>query len=297
MNTKSTHPDTTVELYNVPSHCLVFAEIGINHNGDMAITKQLIDMAVEAGCDAVKFQKRTIDIVYSPEVLAAPRQSPWGTTTKEQKEGLEFGKKEYDEINAYCRDKGIAWFASAWDIPSQEFLRAYNLPYNKIASAMATHLDFVEVVAAEKKPTFLSVGMCTYEDVDKTVAILRKHDCPFTIMHTVSTYPCAEEDLNLLVMHELKKRYRVPVGYSGHEVSVSPSLMAAALGASVIERQITLDRAMYGSDQAASLEKPGLETLVAQIRKLPEVFGDGVKRFSDAEKAVAGKLRYWPTEA
>ena len=295
MNTKSTHPDTTVELYNVPSHCLVFAEIGINHNGDMAITKQLIDMAVEAGCDAVKFQKRTIDIVYSPEVLAAPRQSPWGTTTKEQKEGLEFGKKEYDEINAYCRDKGIAWFASAWDIPSQEFLRAYNLPYNKIASAMATHLDFVEVVAAEKKPTFLSVGMCTYEDVDKTVAILRKHDCPFTIMHTVSTYPCAEEDLNLLVMQELKKRYGVPVGYSGHEVSVSPSLMAAALGASVIERHITLDRAMYGSDQAASLEKPGLETLVAQIRKLPEVFGDGVKRFSDAEKAVAGKLRYWPT--
>ena len=297
MNTKSTHPGTTVELYKVPSHCLVFAEIGINHNGDMAITKQLIDMAVEAGCDAVKFQKRTIDIVYSPEVLAAPRQSPWGTTTKEQKEGLEFGKKEYDEINAYCRDRGIAWFASAWDIPSQEFLRAYNLPYNKIASAMATHLDFVEVVAAEKKPTFLSVGMCTYEDVDKTVAILRKHDCPFTIMHTVSTYPCAEEDLNLLVMHELKKRYGAPVGYSGHEVSVSPSVMAAALGASVIERHITLDRAMYGSDQAASLEKPGLETLVSQIRKLPEVFGDGVKRFSDAEKAVAGKLRYWPSEA
>ena len=297
MNTKSTQPDTTVELYNVPSYCLVFAEIGINHNGDMAITKQLIDMAVEAGCDAVKFQKRTIDIVYSPEVLAAPRQSPWGTTTKEQKEGLEFGKKEYDEINAYCRDKGIAWFASAWDIPSQEFLRAYNLPYNKIASAMATHLDFVEVVAAEKKPTFLSVGMCSYEDVDKAVAILRKHDCPFTIMHTVSTYPCAEEDLNLLVMHELKKRYGAPVGYSGHEVSVSPSVMAAALGASVIERHITLDRAMYGSDQAASLEKPGLETLVSQIRKLPEVFGDGVKRFSDAEKAVAGKLRYWPSEA
>jgi N-acetylneuraminate synthase len=297
MKTKSTHPDATVESYKVPSHCLVFAEIGINHNGDMDITKQLIDMAVEAGCDAVKFQKRTIDIVYSPEVLATPRQSPWGTTTKEQKEGLEFGKKEYDEIDAYCRDKGIAWFASAWDIPSQEFLRSYNLPYNKIASAMATHLDFVEVVAAEKKPTFLSVGMCTYDDVDKAVAILRKHDCPFTIMHTVSTYPCAEEDLNLLVMQDLKKRYGVPVGYSGHEVSVSPSVMAAALGASVIERHITLDRAMYGSDQAASLEKPGLETLVAQIRKLPEVFGDGVKRFSDAEKAVASKLRYWPSEA
>ena len=149
----------------------------------MEITKQLIDMAAEAGCDAVKFQKRTIDIVYSPEVLATPRQSPWGTTTKEQKEGLEFSKAQYDEIDAYCRDKGIAWFASAWDIPSQEFLRPYNLPYNKIASAMATHLDFVEAVASERKPTFLSVGMCTYEDVDKAVAILRKHDCPHHHAH------------------------------------------------------------------------------------------------------------------
>ena len=284
-----------IEAYELPSTCLVFAEIGINHNGDLGIAKQLIDMAVEAGCDAVKFQKRTIDIVYSPEVLAAPRQSPWGTTTKEQKEGLEFTKSQYDEIDAYCRSKAIPWFASAWDIPSQEFLRSYNLPYNKIASAMATHLEFVDAVASEKKPTFLSVGMCTHEDVDKAVAVLRKHGCPFSIMHTVSTYPCAEEDLNLLAMQELRKRYGVPVGYSGHEVSVSPSVMAAALGASVVERHITLDRAMYGSDQAASLEKPGLETLVAQIRKLSAVLGDGVKRVSDAEKAVAGKLRYWPS--
>lgn len=298
--TKSTQNSgnaVSVDAFSVPEKCLIFAEIGINHNGDMGITKQLIDMAAEAGCDAVKFQKRTIDIVYSPEVLATPRQSPWGTTTKEQKEGLEFSKAQYDEIDACCRDKGIAWFASAWDIPSQEFLRSYNLPYNKIASAMATHLDFVEAVASEKKPTFLSVGMCTYEDVDKAVAILRKHNCPFTIMHTVSTYPCAEEDLNLLAMQELRKRYGVPVGYSGHEVSVSPSVMAAALGAVVVERHITLDRAMYGSDQAASLEKPGLETLVSQIRKLPAVLGDGIKRVSDAEKAVAGKLRYWPASA
>lgn len=297
MSKQPTAHGTTVEAYTVSSHCLIFAEIGINHNGDLGIAKQLIDMAVEAGCDAVKFQKRTIDIVYTPEVLATPRQSPWGTTTREQKEGLEFSKAQYGEIDAYCREKGIAWFASAWDVPSQEFLRAYDLPYNKIASAMATHLEFVEAVASEKKPTFLSVGMCSYEDVDKAVAILRKHDCPFTIMHTVSTYPCAEEDLNLLVMQELKKRYGVPVGYSGHEVSVSPSVMAAALGATVVERHITLDRAMYGSDQSASLEKPGLETLVAQIRKLPAVIGDGVKHVSDAEKAVAGKLRYWPAGA
>jgi N-acetylneuraminate synthase len=297
MNQSTVHSKPKIYTYDFPNNCLIFAEIGINHNGDLDVAKKLIDMAFEAGCDEVKFQTRTIEHVYTPEVLATPRQSPWGTTTKEQKEGLEFSKAQYDEINAYCRDKGIAWFASAWDIPSQEFLRTYDLPYNKIASAMATHLDFVDFVASEKKPTFLSVGMCTYEDVDRAVAILRKHDCPITIMHTVSTYPCAEENLNLLVMQELRKRYGVPVGYSGHEVSVSPSVMAAALGATVVERHITLDRAMYGSDQAASLEKPGLEALVAQIRKLPAVLGDGINHFSDAEKAVAGKLRYWPTGA
>ncbi len=283
--------------YPVPRKCLIFAEIGINHNGDMAITKSLIDMAKDAGCDAVKFQKRTLDIVYTPEVLATPRQSPWGTTTREQKAGLEFGKKEYDEIDAYCREKGIAWFASAWDIPSQEFLKQYDLPYNKIASAMATHLEFVECVAKEKKPTFLSVGMCSYEDVDKAVAILKKQGSPFVLMHTVSTYPSPEEDLNLRVMHELRQRYGVPVGYSGHESSVSPSVMAAVLGAVAIERHITLDRAMYGSDQAASLEKPGLESLVNQIRKIPTVLGDGVKKITPGEASVASKLRYWPTGA
>jgi len=280
--------------YPVPRKCLIFAEIGINHNGDLATTRALIDMAKTAGCDAVKFQKRTLDIVYTPEVLATPRQSPWGTTTREQKAGLEFGKKEYDAIDAYCREKGIAWFASAWDIPSQDFLKQYDLPYNKIASAMATHLEFVEHVAKEKKPTFLSVGMCSYEDVDKAVATLNKQDCPFVLMHTVSTYPSSEEDLNLRVIHELRQRYGVPTGYSGHEPSVSPSVMAAVLGAVVIERHITLDRAMYGSDQAASLEKIGLESMVAQIRKIPVVLGDGVKRITPAEVSVASKLRYWP---
>ena len=279
--------------YPMPNHCLIFAEIGINHNGDLKITKALIDMAKAAGCDAVKFQKRTLDIVYTKEVLDTPRQSPWGTTTREQKAGLEFGKKEYDEIDAYCREAGIAWFASAWDIPSQEFLRQYDLPYNKIASAMATHPIFVECVASEKKPTFLSVGMCSYEDVDKAVAILKKHACPFVLMHTVSTYPSPEEDLNLSVMHELRQRYGVPVGYSGHEPSVSPSVMAAVIGAVAIERHITLDRAMYGSDQAASLEKAGLESMVNQIRKIPAVLGDGVKKITAGESSVASKLRYW----
>lgn len=279
--------------FPVPRKCLIFAEIGINHNGDVAVAKKLIDMAKSAGCDAVKFQKRTIEIVYPPDVLAAPRQSPWGTTTREQKEGLEFGKREYDEIDAYCKEVGIAWFASAWDIPSQEFLRAYNPPYNKIASAMLTHSDFVECVAAEKKPTFASVGMATWEEVDRAVAILRKHDCPTVIMHTVSTYPSPEEDLNLQMIHQLRSRYGLPVGYSGHEASVSPSVVAAALGAVVVERHITIDRAMYGSDQAASLEKGGLDSMVAQIRKIPSVLGDGVKRITPGEASVAKKLRYW----
>ena len=277
--------------YQLPKRCLIFAEIGINHNGDLAITKALIDMAKAAGCDAVKFQKRTLDVVYTPEVLDTPRQSPWGTTTREQKEGLEFGKKEYDQIDAFCREKGIAWFASAWDIPSQEFLRQYDLPYNKIASAMATNLAFVECVASEKKPTFLSVGMCTYADVDKAVEILKKNDCPFVLMHTVSTYPSPEEDLNLRVMHELRQRYGVPVGYSGHESSVSPSVMAAVLGAVAIERHITLDRAMWGSDQAASLGPTGVTRLVRDIRLLESALGDGEKRVTAGEIAVMNKLR------
>ena len=271
----------------------IIAEIGINHNGDIQLAKRLIDLAKQCGCDAVKFQKRTIDIVYPQAVLDAPRESPWGTTTRQQKEGLEFGLPEYQEIDRYCREQDIEWFASAWDLESQKFLRQFNLKHNKIASAMLTHADFVEAVAAERKPTFLSVGMTTWEDVDKAVGILQKHDCPTVLLHTVSTYPCAEEDLNLQMIPELKKRYGLPVGYSGHESSVSPSVMAAVLGAVAIERHITFDRAMYGSDQAASLEKAGLESMVAQIRKIPVVLGDGVKRITPGEASVAKKLRYW----
>jgi N-acetylneuraminate synthase len=283
----------TPEPYPTAAHVFVIAEIGINHNGNVAIAKNLIDLAKATGCDAVKFQKRTIDIVYTSELLAQPRESPWGTTQREQKEGLEFGARQYDQIDAYCREVSIPWFASAWDIPSQHFLRPYNCPYNKIASAMVTHTAFVEEVASEYKPTFLSTGMCTWEDIDRAIAILRKRDCPIILMHTVSEYPCPEELLNLRVMQELRRRYRLPVGYSGHEASVSPSVVAATLGAVAIERHITLSRAMYGSDQAASLEKPGLETLVAQLRKLPKVIGDGQKRTTPGEASVAKKLRYW----
>lgn len=272
---------------------LLIAEIGINHNGDMDITKRLIDMAKAAGWDAVKFQKRTIDIVYPPEVLDAPRESPWGTTQREQKEGLEFGKKEYDEIDAYCREKEIGWFASAWDVPSQEFLRQYDLTYNKIASAMITHADLLREVASEGKQTFISTGMSNYDDIDAAVEIFRAAGCPFTLMHTVSEYPAPEATLNLACMHELKARYDCDVGYSGHEVTMFPSVMAAMMGAVAVERHITLDRAMYGSDQSASLEKRGIELVASYIREIPTCVGDGIKRITSVEVEVANKLRYW----
>jgi N-acetylneuraminate synthase len=283
----------TTDPYPIPQQVFVIAEIGINHNGSVEIAKQLIDMAHRAGCDAVKFQKRTIEIVYPPEVLNQPRESPWGKTQRAQKEGLELSESDYDELDAYCRKVGIEWFASAWDIPSQRFLRKYNPIYNKVASAMATNLELLEEVAKERKLTFVSTGMCMHSDIDNALRVFERRECPIVLMHTVSTYPAPEDDLNLLAMHDLRKRYRVPVGYSGHEASVSPSVIACALGAVAIERHITLDRAMYGSDQAASLEKAGLENMVAQIRKIPVVMGDGVKRITDGEKVVANKLRYW----
>ena len=271
----------------------IIAEIGINHNGDINIAKKLIEMAKNSGCDVVKFQKRTIDIVYSKEVLETPRESPWGTTTRQQKEGLEFGKKEYDEINSYCKEIEIDWFASAWDIPSQEFLKQYNLKYNKIASAMLLHRDFVAHVAEEKKWTFVSTGMATIDDIDKAVDIFKQKQCPYVLMHTVSTYPCKDSECNVMMVKTLKERYKCKVGYSGHEVGILPSVLATAFGAEVIERHITLDRAMYGSDQSASLEKRGLEILVRDCKEVSAILGDGIKTFSEEEKAVAKKLRYF----
>jgi N-acetylneuraminate synthase len=271
----------------------IIAEIGINHNGDIKIAKQLIDLAKRCGCHAVKFQKRTINIVYPESVLNAPRESPWGTTTRQQKEGLEFGLPQYQEIDRYCREAGIEWFASAWDIESQKFLRQFNLRHNKVASAMITHPEFPDCVAGEKKPTFLSTGMCEWEQLDKTVAIFRKHGCPFTLMHTISVYPCPEEDLNLGLIPVLRERYKVPVGYSGHEVGPTPSIIAVAMGAVAIERHITLDRTMYGSDQAASLEERGLQIMVKGIHSCEITRGNGQKTYSQAEKGVAKKLRYW----
>ena len=271
----------------------MIAEIGINHNGDVEIAKKLIDMAKDCGCDAVKFQKRTIDIVYSKEFLDSPRESPWGTTQRAQKEALEFGKEEYDIIDDYCRQQEIDWFASAWDIESQLFLRQYNLKYNKVASPMLTYIPLLEVIAEEGKHTFMSTGMSTYDDIDKAVDIFRKHECPFTLMHCQSTYPAPEEGLNLLCIKALRERYNCDVGYSGHEVSPMPSVIAATLGAVAIERHITLDRAMYGSDQAASLGDRGLEILVKVVKRMPVWVGDGIKRVTLGEQANADKLRYF----
>jgi N-acetylneuraminate synthase len=268
----------------------IIAEIGINHNGSLDIAKKLIDAAKWAGADAVKFQKRTVEIVYAGQ-LDTPRQSPWGSTTGDQKRGLEFGEKEYDAIAAYCKQIKMPWFASAWDIAALEFISRYGCPYNKIASAMATNLEFVKAVRDEGKPTFLSTAMCTEGDIWKAASLFPQD--MLTLMHCVGTYPCPEEDLNLQMIPTLQKRYIYPVGYSGHEASVSPSVMAVVLGAVAVERHITLDKSMYGSDQAASLEPVQFWHMVNQIRKVPAVLGDGVKRISRSEEVVAKKLRWW----
>jgi len=275
------------------NNLFVIAEIGINHNGDLNIAKELIDTAKSAGCDAVKFQKRTIDVVYTKEYLESPRDSPWGTTQREQKDGLEFGIKEYDEIDAYCKKVGIEWLASAWDVESQIFLRSYDLKYNKVASAMLTHLPLLEEIAREGKHTFISTGMSSFEQIDQAVDIFKKHDCDFTLLHCVSTYPCRDEDCNLRVISSLKDRYKCPVGYSGHEAGILPSVLAVALGAGTLERHITLDKTMYGSDQAASLEKQELQQLVNEARRVEGILGDGMKRVIEGELKTEKSLRYF----
>ena len=267
------------------------AELGINHNGDMKICKQLIDLAVTAGCDAVKFQKRDIDSVYSKEFLDSPRQSPWGNTQRDQKIGLEFNKEEYQEIDNYCKKKNIEWFASSWDLKSQQFLREFNCKFNKIASAMLVNLELLKMVAEEKKHTFISTGMSTLEDIEKAVNIFREKNCPFELMHCVSTYPMKISDANLNTIKTLKENFKCNVGYSGHETGLTISYAAAAIGVSSIERHITLDRAMYGSDQAASVSTQGILKLVREIRKIETAMGDGVKRVIEEELPIAKKLR------
>lgn len=269
----------------------IVAEIGINHNGDLALAKKLIDVAVVAGCDAVKFQKRTIDKVYTEEFLNSPRKSPWGETQRAQKEGLEFGREEYDEIDSYCRSKGIEWFASAWDVDSQIFLRQYQCRYNKVASAMLTNEALLEKIAEEGKYTYVATGMSTTEEIDRAVAIFRRYGCPFELMHCNSTYPMCPEDANLKLILVLAERYQCKVGYSGHEEGTLVSICAVAAGATSIERHITLDRTMYGSDQKASIEPYELCRLVKDIREVEKIMGTGEKVLTEAEMAVRKKLR------
>ena len=269
----------------------IIGEIGINHNGDLNTCKELIKIAKTSGCNAVKFQKRDINLVYTKEYLKGYRESPWGNTQEDQKKGLEFNLDQYKEIDSFCSKIGIEWFASAWDENSQGFLNNFDLPHNKIASAMIASEKFLELVASEGKHTFISTGMSTLEQIDVAVNIFKKRDCPFELMHTVSTYPMKDKDANLNTIRTLQNRYKCNIGYSGHESGVSISVAATALGITSLERHITIDRTMYGSDQAASLEPNGLMQLVSSVRKIESAMGDGVKRIIKDEEAIANKLR------
>tara|TARA_B100001093_G_scaffold508936_1_gene572058 strand:+ start:3258 stop:4097 length:840 start_codon:yes stop_codon:yes gene_type:complete len=273
------------------SKIFFIAEAGINHNGDLNLAKKLIDMAIDCGFDAVKFQKRTIETVYSKEILDQFRESPWGTTQREQKFGLEFEEKDYDEINDYCKNR-IHWFASGWDLQSLKFLDKYNLEYSKVASAMVVDLKFLDDLSKRKKYTFISTGMCSTENIDEAVNIFKKNNCPFELMHCVSTYPMKIKDANLKTIDALKKRYDCKVGYSGHESGLAVSYAAAGMGVSSLERHITLDRSMYGSDQSASLETNGARELVSVIRRMEIALGAEKLGFIlEDEKKIATKLR------
>lgn len=270
----------------------LIAEIGINHNGNIGIAKELIKNAKDCGFDSVKFQKRSINLVYDKKTLDSPRESPWGTTTREQKLGLEFEKPEYDIIDKYCRELNIDWFASAWDIKSLEFLDNYNLKYHKIASAMIIDQNFLNEVSKRNKHTFISTGMSTKQDIDNAVNIFKKNNCSFELMHCVSTYPMKDEDANLITIQQLKKEYNCNVGYSGHENGIVVSIAAAMLGITSLERHITLDRTMYGSDQAASLELSGMKNLCQGINKCFAALGvPSLGKIIDDEIPIAKKLR------
>jgi N-acetylneuraminate synthase len=267
----------------------VVAEIGINHNGDMSIAKKLIDVAASAGCNAVKFQKRTLDVVYTAAELARVRESPFGTTNGELKRALEFGEKEYAEIAGYCKKAGIVWFASPWDEASVDFLERFDVPCHKVASASLTDDHLLRHIRATKKPVILSTGMSTMAQIDHATEVLGREK--LVILHATSTYPAKYDELNLKVIPVLAARYGVPVGYSGHETGIPSSVAAVALGASMVERHLTLDRAMWGSDQAASLEPNGMQRLVRDIRLIENSLGDGVKRVYDREVPIMEKLR------
>jgi N-acetylneuraminate synthase len=272
----------------------LIAEIGINHNGSIDLAKKLILLAKKYNFDCVKFQKRDLKICIPESHRNVLKETPWGNITYLQyKKKIEFSIKQYSQIDKFCKKIGIDWLVSSWDLNSQKEMRLFNCKYNKIASAMITNVNFLEMVAKEKKITFISTGMCDLKNVKKAVKIFKKHKCPFILMHCVSTYPCPEERLNLNLIKTYQKKFKCDVGYSGHESTVSPSLVAAMLGATVIERHITLDRSMWGTDQAASLQEEGLKNLTSVLSKIPSILGDGVKKFDKEEKIISKKFRYW----
>ena len=269
--------------------CLIFAEIGINHNGDLDIARRLISVAVAAGCDAVKFQKRTVDVVYTAAELAVARESPFGTTNGDLKRALEFGLDEYRQIDRYCKEVRMPWFVSAWDEAAVDAMDEFDMPCFKIASASLTDEKLLRHTRGKGKPIVLSTGMSSLEQIDKAVEILGKKD--LVLLHACSTYPAHYEELNLKAIPKMRERYGVPIGYSGHETGLPSSIAAVALGACIVERHITLDRAGWGSDQAASLEPNGIGRLVSYIRLVERSMGDGEKKVYERELPIIKKLR------
>jgi len=269
--------------------CYVIAEIGINHNGDLNIAKKLINVAVAAGCNAVKFQKRTVDVVYTPEELSKPRESPFGNTNGDLKRALEFGYDEYAAIDRYCDSMGIPWLASCWDEAAVDFINQFKTPCYKIASASLTDYNLLRHTRSTGKPIILSTGMSSLDQIDRAVEVLGKND--LILLHACSTYPAYYEELNLRAIPRLRERYAVPVGYSGHETGLPSTIAAAVMNACIVERHITLDRAMWGSDQAASLEPNGIMRLVRDIRLIEKSMGDGEKKILPREVPIMDKLR------
>ncbi len=267
----------------------IIAEIGINHNGDIDLAKRLISVAIAAGCDAVKFQKRTIDVVYTAEELAKPRENPFGATNGDLKYGLEFGKEEYDEIDAFCKSVKIPWFVSAWDEASVDFMEQFDTPVYKVASASLTDDNLLKHIRKTGKPVIASTGMSTYAEIDHAVEVLGTDD--LILMHATSTYPANYDELNLSAIPTMAEKYGVPIGYSGHETGIPTSVAARVLGACMVERHITMDRAMWGSDQSASLEPNGIGRLVRDIRLVESAMGDGIKRVYEREVPIIKKLR------
>lgn len=269
--------------------CFIIGEIGINHNGSVDLAKKLIDVAVMTGCDAVKFQKRTVDVVYTKEELAKERPSIFGETNGDLKRGLEFGLEEYTQIDNYCKERGIIWFASCWDEQSVDFIDKFNPPCYKISSASLTDDNLLKHTKSKGKPILLSTGMSTMEQIKHAVDVLTEEN--LVIYHCTSTYPSEVSELNLKVIESFRKKFNCPIGFSGHEKGVMPSVIAAVLGANSVERHITTDRTLWGSDHAASLEPNGLFRMVRDIRLIPSIMGDGVKRVYETEIPIISKLR------